>query len=202
MRQVFAGTDAAYRFAKAHGLRTAWGTDIVFAPELTKHQGAMLTTLTRWYKPVEILKMATSVNGELLAMSGPRNPYPGRLGVIEDNALADLILVDGDPIAEHRADRRPGEELRPDHEGRAGGEERAAGARVVTPTLRFDRRKPGAFGSGNSLSREKCREIRLIIGRIRERRDPSLKGSPRFATVSIKIPYAIEAGKFFRGAGK
>ena len=100
MRQVFAGTDAAYRFAKAHGIKTAWGTDIVFAPQMTKHQGAMLTTLTRWYEPVEILKMATSVNGELLAMSGLRNPYPGRLGVIEEGALADLILVDGDPTAD------------------------------------------------------------------------------------------------------
>ena len=98
MRQVFAGTDAAYRFAKAHGVKTAWGTDIIFAPEMTKHQGAMLTTLTRWFEPVEILKMATGVNGELLAMSGPRNPYPGKLGVIEEGALADLILVDGDPI--------------------------------------------------------------------------------------------------------
>ena len=43
--------------------------------------------------------MATATNGELLAMSGPRNPYPGKLGVIEKGALADLILVDGDPIA-------------------------------------------------------------------------------------------------------
>ena len=42
--------------------------------------------------------MATAVNGELLAMSGPRNPYPGKLGVVEEGALADLILVDGDPI--------------------------------------------------------------------------------------------------------
>ena len=32
-------------------------------------------------------------------MSGPRNPYPGKLGVIETGALADLILVDGDPLA-------------------------------------------------------------------------------------------------------
>ena len=32
-------------------------------------------------------------------MSGPRNPYPGKLGVIEAGALADLILVDGDPLA-------------------------------------------------------------------------------------------------------
>jgi imidazolonepropionase-like amidohydrolase len=30
-------------------------------------------------------------------MSGPRNPYPGKLGVIEAGALADLIVVDGDP---------------------------------------------------------------------------------------------------------
>ena len=64
---------------------------------MTAHQGAILTTLERWYRPAEILKMATAVNGELLAMSGPRNPYPGKLGVIEAGALADLILVDGDP---------------------------------------------------------------------------------------------------------
>jgi imidazolonepropionase-like amidohydrolase len=31
-------------------------------------------------------------------MSGPRNPYPGKLGVIEAGALADVILVDGDPL--------------------------------------------------------------------------------------------------------
>ena len=100
MRQVFAGTDAAYRFARAHGIKTAWGTDIVFEPHATKRQGAMLTTLAKWYTPVEILKTATSVNAELLAMSGPRDPYRGRLGVIEEGALADLILVDGDPTAD------------------------------------------------------------------------------------------------------
>jgi imidazolonepropionase-like amidohydrolase len=97
-RQVYAGTDAAYKFAKAFNLKTAWGTDILFDSKMTAHQGAMLTTLERWYRPVEILKMATAVNGELLAMSGPRNPYPGKLGVIEAGALADVIVVNGDPI--------------------------------------------------------------------------------------------------------
>jgi imidazolonepropionase-like amidohydrolase len=96
--EIYAGTDAVYRFAKAFNIKTAWGTDILFDSTMTAHQGAILTTLERWYRPVEILKMATSVNGELLAMSGPRNPYPGRLGVIEKGALADLIVVDGDPI--------------------------------------------------------------------------------------------------------
>jgi imidazolonepropionase-like amidohydrolase len=44
--------------------------------------------------------MATGTNAELLAMSGKRNPYPGRLGVIEEGALADLLLVDGNPLAD------------------------------------------------------------------------------------------------------
>jgi imidazolonepropionase-like amidohydrolase len=44
--------------------------------------------------------MATSTNAELLALSGKRNPYSGKLGVIEEGALADLLLVDGDPLAD------------------------------------------------------------------------------------------------------
>ena len=47
----------------------------------------MLTHLTRWYDNADILTMATSGNAELLAMSGPRNPYPGKLGVIEEERL-------------------------------------------------------------------------------------------------------------------
>ena len=31
-------------------------------------------------------------------MSGKRNPYPGKLGVVEEGALADLLLVDGNPL--------------------------------------------------------------------------------------------------------
>ena len=58
----------------------------------------MLTHLTRWYDNADTLKMATSVNAELLAMSGPGNPYQGKLGVIEDGALADLLVIDGNPI--------------------------------------------------------------------------------------------------------
>lgn len=99
-REVFEGTDRTYGFAKKYKLKTAWGTDIVFDPKMTVHQGGMLASMTRWYTPVETLKMATSVNAELLAMSGPRNPYPGKLGVVEEGAFADLLLVDGNPLAD------------------------------------------------------------------------------------------------------
>jgi len=98
MRQVVSGTDRVYALAKKYGIKTAFGTDVLFAPALAERQGAMLVSLTRWYKPAEALIMATSTNAELLGLSGPRNPYPGRLGVVEDGALADLLLVDGNPI--------------------------------------------------------------------------------------------------------
>lgn len=56
-----------------------------------------------------MLQQATIHNAELLAMSGPRNPYPGRLGVVAEEALADLILVDGDPVADISLIARPDE---------------------------------------------------------------------------------------------
>ncbi|MHC4449706.1 MAG: metal-dependent hydrolase family protein [Planctomycetota bacterium] len=46
----------------------------------------------------EVLKQATSVAGELMALSGKRNPYPGKLGVIEEGALADILVVEGNPL--------------------------------------------------------------------------------------------------------
>ncbi|MBC3215884.1 amidohydrolase family protein, partial [Serratia fonticola] len=46
----------------------------------------------------EALAMATGTNAELLALSGRRNPYPGKLGVVKEGALADLLLVDGNPL--------------------------------------------------------------------------------------------------------
>jgi len=97
---MYAGTDTAYALAKKYKLKTAWGTDILFSPAATKNQGAILGTMARWYSNDEILLMATGTNAELLAMSGPRNPYPGRIGVIEPDAYADILLVDGDPIAD------------------------------------------------------------------------------------------------------
>ena len=42
--------------------------------------------------------MATSTNSELLGLSGLRSPYPGKLGVVEEGALADLLMVDGNPL--------------------------------------------------------------------------------------------------------
>jgi imidazolonepropionase-like amidohydrolase len=98
-QQVIAGTETTYGLAKKYKLKTAFGTDILFSRELAPRQGELLAKLARWYTPAEALIMATGNNAELLAMCGKRNPYPGKLGVVEEGALADLLLVDGDPIA-------------------------------------------------------------------------------------------------------
>src|SRR5579871_50600 len=97
--QMIAGTDNAYKLAKKYKIKTAWGTDTLFDAGLAAKQGKQLAKLVRWYTPAEVLIMATSTNAELLALSGPRNPYPGKLGVVEEGALADLLLVQGNPIA-------------------------------------------------------------------------------------------------------
>jgi imidazolonepropionase-like amidohydrolase len=96
--QMTQGTDTVYGLARKYGIKTAWGTDILFDPARVKRQTAQLAKMVRWYKPVEALQMATGGNAQLLAMSGPRNPYPHKVGVVESGAYADLLLVDGDPI--------------------------------------------------------------------------------------------------------
>lgn len=107
LEQMTAGTDTAYQLAIKHHVKIAFGTDILFAPSLASRQGAMLAKLTRWFTPAEVLQQATFHNAELLALSGPRNPYPGRLGVVTEGAMADLILVDGDPVADISLIARP-----------------------------------------------------------------------------------------------
>jgi imidazolonepropionase-like amidohydrolase len=67
--------------------------------------------MARWYTPAEVLKMATGDNAQLLALSGKRSPYAGSLGVVEEGALADLLLVDGNPLDDLRLLENPGKNL-------------------------------------------------------------------------------------------
>ena len=96
--EVFAGTPKTYALAKKYGIKTAFGTDVLFSPALARMQGALLAKMATWFTPAEALAQATGTNAQLLALSGKRNPYPGKLGVVEEGALADLLLVDGNPL--------------------------------------------------------------------------------------------------------
>ena len=95
--RVSEGTVRAFELAERFGVRTAFGTDILMSPANLPSQGRQLAKLTRFRSPLAVLKMATGDNGELLAMSGPRAPYDGRLGIVAPGAFADLLAVEGDP---------------------------------------------------------------------------------------------------------
>ena len=97
--QVVEGTGNAFRWAKEYRVKLAWGTDLMFDPTQMTKQNTDILKLMQWFTPAGALKLVTHDNAQLLALSGPRNPYPGKLGVVAEGALADLLLVDGDPIA-------------------------------------------------------------------------------------------------------
>ncbi|PWK72702.1 imidazolonepropionase-like amidohydrolase [Aminobacter sp. AP02] len=96
--KVFAGTENAYRLAKKYNIKTVFGADVLFDPAAAKRQGNYLAMLAKWMTPAEALTSATANTGELLQLSNFINPYPGKLGVVEEGALADLLLVDGNPL--------------------------------------------------------------------------------------------------------
>ena len=95
---MISGTDTAFSLAQKYDLLFGFGTDTQGMPALTERQGAMLAKLVRYFKPWEVLKIATSQNYEIFKRSGPRDPYPGENGVVREGAYADLLLVDGNPL--------------------------------------------------------------------------------------------------------
>lgn len=97
-KPVLEGQDKVWPLAKELGVKLAWGTDFLFEPELNATQNSYILRLQKWFTNAEILKMVTQDNGELLQLSGLRSPYPGKLGVVEEHALADLLLVNGNPL--------------------------------------------------------------------------------------------------------
>ncbi len=87
-----------WTMARDLGVKLAWGTDFLFEPALNHEQNGYILELQEWFTPAEILKLVTHDNAQLLALSGLRSPYQGTLGVVAEDAYADLLLVRGDPI--------------------------------------------------------------------------------------------------------
>jgi imidazolonepropionase-like amidohydrolase len=108
---VAAGLDRMMQLAKKYKVKVAFGTDLFGAPQMFGAEPQEFGARLRWFSAGEILQQATSINGDLLAMSGTRNPY-GRLGVIEEGALADLLILDGDPLEDIRILESPDQTIR------------------------------------------------------------------------------------------
>jgi len=81
----------AIRVARAAGVKIGFGTDLL--GEMHADQSLEFTLRAPAMPAAEILRSATAVNAELMGQAG-------LLGVIAAGAIADLIVVDGDPLAD------------------------------------------------------------------------------------------------------
>jgi imidazolonepropionase-like amidohydrolase len=84
-----------------HGVKVVFQSDYVgvFADAERARRHEIWWRTQTFDSNYEVLKQMTSTAGEMLALSGPRNPYrDGKQGVIEPGAYADLLLVDGNPL--------------------------------------------------------------------------------------------------------
>jgi imidazolonepropionase-like amidohydrolase len=81
----------AVRIAHRAGVKIALGSDLL--GNMHSSQYEEFTLRQEAMKPAEILMSATSVNAELMHQQG-------RLGVVAPGAIADLLVVDGDPTAD------------------------------------------------------------------------------------------------------
>ncbi|NJM56136.1 MAG: amidohydrolase family protein [Verrucomicrobiae bacterium] len=99
-RQAYAGIDAMFTTAKEIGFKNiVMASDIIADPKRIDTILNELELRSKWFTPVETLRQATSNAGKLLALSNVMNPYKqGKLGVIEEGAYADLLLVEGNPL--------------------------------------------------------------------------------------------------------
>ena len=99
--RVLAGLDNEIKLAIKHKVKIGFGTD-AFGPDRTAFelQALEFKARAKYFTPVEILRQATSINAAIVAMSGPMmNPYlDGPLGVIEEGAYADILVVKGNPL--------------------------------------------------------------------------------------------------------
>lgn len=111
-RQARNGLNSLMTNAKKIGYENiVFGADIVTSLETLGNINQELVLRTQWFEPAEVLRQATSKAGKLVALSGPRNPY-GKLGVIEPGAVADILILDGNPLEDMSVLERPQETLR------------------------------------------------------------------------------------------
>ncbi len=113
MRQVNKGSANLMKWAKKYGVKIAWGTDLFGPPAKQAQQPQEFIARAKFFTPYEILKQATSDNAELFRLSGERHPYQqGELGVIQEGAYADLLVIDGNPLKDIKLMADPGKNFR------------------------------------------------------------------------------------------
>ncbi|MCP4256783.1 MAG: amidohydrolase family protein [Planctomycetes bacterium] len=107
-RAMYAGVKQVSKWMRKHGVKIATGSDMFGDGYVERQADNVITTVTGLgFTNLEALKMTTSNAAEVLNMSGLMSPYrEGALGVIQEGAYADIIIVDGDPLTDIKALKR------------------------------------------------------------------------------------------------
>lgn len=98
--QIMENYDTWVELANKTGINIGYGTDVVVSNLLSSRglRDFQMGQFDEAFGRFRTLKAMTSDNGKLMQLTGKNNPYPGKLGVIEAGAYADIILVDGNPL--------------------------------------------------------------------------------------------------------
>ena len=97
LQKAMEGTSEAMKLAKKYGLLIGFGTDLLFSYEGRKDQLKDLGLRKEWFTSAEIMVQATGNGGKIVGMTGQRNPY-GKIGVIEEDAMADILIYTRNPL--------------------------------------------------------------------------------------------------------
>ncbi len=98
-REVIDASHGMVDLVKKHDIKITFSSDS-FGPDALA--GSLQTrefeARARRFSNAEVLQHVTLNSAELVELSGKRNPYPGKLGVIEKGAMADILIVNGNPL--------------------------------------------------------------------------------------------------------
>lgn len=86
-------------WVKKYGIKSAFGSDVAGTPEVHENQLKEFPARKELFGSFEGIKQATSYAAELLGLCTYLNPYiEGKIGVVEEGAYADLLIVEGNPV--------------------------------------------------------------------------------------------------------
>jgi hypothetical protein len=103
-RQVLKSVANFFALAKKYDAKLTFGTDLVIGSD-TNLQTKELVMRSKWFTPYEIQVQATSRGGELIALAGPRNPYPDKLRRHRGRCLCRHAVGRRQSAGEHRTYR-------------------------------------------------------------------------------------------------
>lgn len=107
-KQVLEGQDNLWRLIKKYGIKTGFGTDLVFGSHV--FIGQEFTARADYVTPAEVMRQATSESAEVIRLAGKLNRH-GNFGEIREGWVADLILIDGNPLEDLAILERPEESV-------------------------------------------------------------------------------------------